>query len=56
MKITGARTEPFSAIRKRALVHAGAQATAAQAPAAAARNDYSKTENWLCWPGRADPA
>lgn len=32
MKITGARTEPFSAIRKRALVHAGAQATAAQAP------------------------
>ena len=33
MKITGARTEPFSAIRKRALVHAGAQATAAQAPA-----------------------
>ena len=27
---------------------------AAQAPAAAARNDYSKTENWLCWPGRAD--
>lgn len=29
MKITGARTEPFSAIRKRALVHAGAQATAA---------------------------
>ena len=31
MKITGARTEPFSAIRKRALVHAGAQATAAAA-------------------------
>ena len=28
MKISGARTEPFSAIRKRALVHAGAQATA----------------------------
>ena len=26
MKISGARTEPFSAIRKRALVHAGAQA------------------------------
>lgn len=32
MKVTGARTEPFSAIRKRALVHAGAQAAAAQAP------------------------
>ncbi|MCX7588836.1 GGDEF domain-containing protein [Phenylobacterium sp. 58.2.17] len=31
MKITGARTEPFSAIRKRALVHAGAQASAAAA-------------------------
>jgi len=29
MKITGARSESFSAIRKRALVHAGAQATAA---------------------------
>jgi diguanylate cyclase (GGDEF)-like protein len=28
MKVTGARTEPFSAIRKRALVHAGAQAAA----------------------------
>lgn len=27
MKITGARSESFSAIRKRALVHAGAQAT-----------------------------
>ena len=27
---------------------------AAQAPAAAARNDYSKTDAWLCWPGRAD--
>lgn len=34
MKITGARTESFSAIRKRALVHAGAAATAT-APAAA---------------------
>lgn len=33
MKINGARTEPFSAIRKRALVHAGAQATAAARPA-----------------------
>lgn len=31
MKISGARTEPFSAIRKRALVHAGAQATAQSA-------------------------
>lgn len=26
---------------------------AAQAPAAG-HNDYSKTESWLCWPGRAD--
>lgn len=32
MKISGARTEPFSAIRKRALVHAGAQASAQSAP------------------------
>lgn len=31
MKITGARSEAFSAIRKRALVHAGAKATAAAA-------------------------
>lgn len=27
---------------------------AAQAPAAAEHNDYSKSQNWLCWPGRAD--
>lgn len=33
MKVTGARTEPFSAIRKRALVQAGAQATSRLAPA-----------------------
>ena len=26
----------------------------AQTPAAATHNDYSKSENWLCWPGRAD--
>jgi diguanylate cyclase (GGDEF)-like protein len=31
MKITGARTEPFSAIRKRALLHASAQSSAAAA-------------------------
>lgn len=31
MKITGARTEPFSAIRKRALVQAGAQTVSAAA-------------------------
>ncbi|HEY9234017.1 MULTISPECIES: GGDEF domain-containing protein [Phenylobacterium] len=31
MKVTSARTEPFSAIRKRALVHAGAQAAARMA-------------------------
>ncbi|MES2894958.1 MAG: DUF3089 domain-containing protein [Pseudomonadota bacterium] len=30
-----------------------ASPAAAQAPAAE-HNDYSKTENWLCWPGRAD--
>ena len=33
MKITGARTEPFSDIRRRALTQAGAQATGAAAPA-----------------------
>ncbi|MDO9430443.1 MAG: DUF3089 domain-containing protein [Phenylobacterium sp.] len=27
---------------------------AAQAPAVADHNDYSKTQNWLCWPGRTD--
>ncbi len=26
----------------------------AQAPAAEPRNDYSKPETWLCWPGRDD--
>ena len=31
MKITGARTEPFAAIRKRALAQAGAQSSAARA-------------------------
>ena len=30
-----------------------ASPVAAQAPAAE-HNDYSKAENWLCWPGRAD--
>jgi hypothetical protein len=29
-------------------------AACAQAPTAPARNDYGKTENWLCLPGRAD--
>ena len=33
MKITGARTEPFSDNRRRALTHAGAQAVATTAPA-----------------------
>lgn len=33
MKITGARTEPFSSIRRRALTQAGAQAGVAAAPA-----------------------
>ena len=31
MKITGARNEPFAAIRKRALAQAGAQTAAARA-------------------------
>src|SRR3990167_9561883 len=30
-----------------------ASPAAAQAPAAE-HNDFSKAENWLCWPGRAD--
>ena len=33
MKISGARTESFSAIRRRALTHAGAQASGQAAPA-----------------------
>jgi pimeloyl-ACP methyl ester carboxylesterase len=38
-----------------ALLLLGAAApAAAQTPAAETRNDYSKPENWLCWPGRAD--
>ena len=36
------------------LFSAFAVPSAAQAPAAADHNDYSKPENWLCWPGRAD--
>lgn len=36
MKISGAQTEPFSAIRRRALARAGAQAVAQAAPADAA--------------------
>jgi diguanylate cyclase (GGDEF)-like protein len=36
MKISGAQTEPFSAIRRRALTRAGAQAVAQTAPADAA--------------------
>ena len=43
MKITGTRTEPFSAIRKRALVHAGAQATAAQVQAGDSAADLVNT-------------
>jgi len=31
-----------------------ASPAAAQAPAVADHNDYSKAENWLCWPGRTD--
>ncbi|MEN3331172.1 MAG: hypothetical protein V7641_537 [Blastocatellia bacterium] len=31
-----------------------AQSQAQPAPAAAAKNDYSKTESWLCRPGRRD--
>ena len=27
---------------------------AAQTPPVADHNDYSKTQNWLCWPGRTD--
>ncbi|MCX7587564.1 DUF3089 domain-containing protein [Phenylobacterium sp. 58.2.17] len=36
------------------LFSAFAVPAAAQAPAAAEHNDYSKSQNWLCWPGRAD--
>jgi diguanylate cyclase (GGDEF)-like protein len=46
MKITGARTEPFAAIRKRALVRAGAQVVAreAAAPDSAAFLGLSETD------------
>ncbi len=36
------------------LFSAFAVPAAAQAPVAAEHNDYSKSQNWLCWPGRAD--
>ncbi len=46
MKITGARTEPFAAIRKRALVRAGAQVSAREvsAPDSAAFLGLSETD------------
>lgn len=36
------------------MISAIAAPAAAQSASAPARNDYSKAENWLCWPGRAD--
>lgn len=53
MKITGAASEPFSAIRSRALRHAGAQTTAGQAQAADQTAFLGLTEAELTPPVRA---
>ncbi|RYG01731.1 MAG: DUF3089 domain-containing protein, partial [Caulobacteraceae bacterium] len=45
----------FAALAAGTLLLGGmALPAAAQTPPAADHNDYSKAQNWLCWPGRTD--